>query len=317
MTDKQFERFIVVRNPISTHAERAERQIAELRRLYPKSEIITLETVPGGRAKNEHILGQCAGKLGPRTLLCIAAGDGTINTFVTILLTAPEFSDEARRTPVLPLWGGNANDLAHMLNGRAPHSLKTVLSAGEVISVRPLECRLTNTEGVSQSNLAVCYASFGASAAAARQLGAAIRSDHPSHVIPGVRFVKELSNVRRVFSDPPEFDIAENGLSRTVFEYVFLNGSRFAKVGGVPLRLNEEKFHTTMASDSHLSSILLHVVRMRSRRQASHFAREKAAFTITSDIWAQFDGETVPVAAGTQVDITLAAQSVNLLATKS
>ncbi len=113
-----FNHFVVLVNPASTNAARVEHSISELRRMYPAGEVVVRHTLPTEKANRRQIARWAAG-FRPGTLLCIGAGDGTVNLVVEVLLQAPGLSAEARRTPILPLWGGNANDLACMLNGPA------------------------------------------------------------------------------------------------------------------------------------------------------------------------------------------------------
>src|SRR6185437_8881055 len=100
----------------------------------------------------------------------IAAGDGTVNLIVDLLLHDPALTTEQRQTPILPLWGGNANDLANMLNGAATRSkLRRLLQHGHVVSIRPIICTLSTPGGSRQVYAAACYASFGASAYASEE----------------------------------------------------------------------------------------------------------------------------------------------------
>src|SRR5689334_6949576 len=117
MEQIEFERCIVVRNPASTNSQRCRRWVSELRQAFPKAQITEVTTLPGGRAANQKLLQAHARQLGPRTLLAIAAGDGTVNMVVEMLFDGGRFSAKALKTPILPLWCGNANDLAHMLCG--------------------------------------------------------------------------------------------------------------------------------------------------------------------------------------------------------
>src|ERR1700722_17175420 len=82
----QFDRFIVLVNSTSSGRHQAQRKLHELTRLFPHIPIETFETSHGGSAAYAKLLRTHAVKLGPRTLLCIAAGDGSINYLVEALL---------------------------------------------------------------------------------------------------------------------------------------------------------------------------------------------------------------------------------------
>lgn len=309
-----FEHIVIIRNPVSTHAERAAKYITQIRAHFPNAEVTVLETVRGGIEANEECLRPHAELFGPMTLLGVVAGDGTFNMIATIILS---ISNKASQTTMIPLWGGNANDLAHMLSGRAPRSVPAVLRRVRPVAVRPLECRLTLPDGSKETRLAVCYVSFGASAAATRRLGEAIRSDHPSHVVPGVRFVREVGSIWRSLKRAPQFDIVQNGSAQMMFECMFLNGPRLAKVGGAPVRLADGHFHGAFMREKSLARYGVVLVLMHRRRHAHRFARTNVSFTVTNDTWAQFDGETVAIVAGTEVRITLAETPLTLLALRS
>ena len=309
-----FERFIVVRNPVSTRARRAVKRIAEIRRMAPHAELIEIQTGPGGRAANHDILRPYADKLGPQTLLCVVTGDGTVSLVVDILLSDPELPKRARLTPVLPLWGGNANDLAHILNGSALRSLRTLLRQGQVIPIRPMQADITTSDGVHDTRPAVCYASFGASAFSARVLGRRIRAPHPMDRLYGVRLLRELIYVSTALIRAPLFVIEEAGLRRTVYETVFVNGSRLAKIIDIPLRITDNAFRRATIERKHFWSFVSCVMQLTSRKYASQLQGHEAAFTVRKATWAQFDGETVRIPAGTDVRMTIASQPLYVLA---
>lgn len=304
----QFDQCIVVRNPVSTNARYADERVADLRRAYPKATFTIVMTTVAGRAANKQLLRKHADKLGRRTLLCIAAGDGTVNMVVEALVADPYFSDEARRTPVLPLWCGNANDLAYMLNG-APSAtaIERVVQKGHAVSVRPLVCTLTSASMhvTPETRLAVCYASFGATAFAARALEASMRKDTRTYPLPGFRFVRELAVAAIALYRAPRFDVEEAGQKYRIFERIFLNGSRFAKVAAVPLDLTDEYLHSTTVTTKRFSSVFFHIAKLTKRTHTDDVTVTHAAFTLDDDVWAQFDGETMRIPRGTKVDITL------------
>lgn len=311
-----FERVVIIRNPVSTHAERGEKYIADLREIFPNAEVIVLKTVRGGLKANEVRLRERAGLFGPKTLLGVIAGDGTFNMIATILM---QFGGEAVQTTLVPLWGGNANDLAHVLSGRAPRSLAPVLARAKRIAVRPIECTLTMPDGSNETRLAVCYASFGASASAARRLGEKIRSNHPSHVVPGVRFMREAGSIGLAIKETEPFTVQKGGTQAAVFEWTFLNGSRMAKVGGLPYRLSDDYMYSVLVSRKHAAFITMfeHFVRLKNRRNVPKFRRTIETFVMEDNVDAQFDGEAIEVPAGTKVAVTLAETPLKLLAAKA
>jgi diacylglycerol kinase family enzyme len=311
-----FNRIIVLRNPASTHAEKTLKRIAKLRALAPVTEFEVVETSAGGHKANKTIVSSLGDKLGPKTLLCVAAGDGTINMIVETLLLDTTLSEAARQTPILPLWGGNANDLAHMLNGHGwKASLRHILSHGVILPVRPLQCSLTMQDATTQTHLAVCYASFGASAFATRRLSQPEQRNHRIDHIPGGRVIKELGIVIRSLMDAPQITIKEGKQTKKIFEHVFIKGSRFAKVKGVHLRLTDPHFYHAVVHHKRARSLFFHIIEITSPRAVKRVAGDHAEFTPQEHMWAQVDGEIFEIAAGTKVEINLSKQPIYLLST--
>lgn len=311
-----FTRFIVLRNPASTHAQKAQAQIADLQALAP-GKVEVAETSPTGREANKVLLRQLASKLGSQTLLCIAAGDGTVNMVIETLLTDPAIPPAARRTPVLPLWGGNANDLAHMLNGSAYRArFSKIITQGHVIAVRPLTCTLRDTRtDATQTHLATCYASFGASAFATLRLSQPKTRHHPLDNLPGGRVAKELTTVIKALVDAPQLHVQEGEQAKKIYEHVFLKGSRFAKIKGTRLRLTDPHFYHAAVGHKRARSLFFHTWELANPRAVQRVAGDHAEFIALDPMWAQFDGEVFEVAAGTQVTIGLSKQQVYLLST--
>ena len=301
MKSMPFKRVVVLFNPASTHAVAAKRRIDELQRLVPKEDFVLIETSDKGREANSELLLSQASLLGPETLLCIAAGDGTINMAVEALACCVE--DEARQTILLPLWGGNANDVAHMLNGPAYRMpVASLLQKGKVVKIRPLGCTLTTPDGLSTERLAVGYISFGATALAARRLNEPPHRSSRLHKAPGGRVIQELMTVFQALLKAPSFRIDEGEGERLIYDRMFINGSRIAKMRPLPLRLTDQSYYETTTSDKRLGAA---IVRFREllRRPSIQKAPQTTRFTCLDDAWAQFDGETVKIPAGTEVTV--------------
>ncbi|MGI0135132.1 MAG: diacylglycerol kinase family protein [Candidatus Micrarchaeaceae archaeon] len=310
-----FDRFIVICNPISTDAHKATRKIQDLKHLYPTAEHIIVNTVRGGRSANGRLLSRYADKLGRRTLLCVAGGDGTMNMILHLLLTDSRLGPNAIETVILQLWGGNANDLAFMLNGAPGKSLKPIFDKGRIIAIRPLACTLHRPYRTIM-HLAACYASFGASGFAMQELERSIRQRSPMRQPAVTRFGQELVEVSRLLMRAPTFTVTEADHKKVIFERIFLKGSRFAKIAAAPLKLNEPKFHRATAERKSLFTLLFRIADIARDRAGRRFGGTYDSFTVHDDIWAQFDGETVRVPAGTHVEMRIGEQPFYALSTK-
>ncbi len=312
----EFDRYIIMRNPDSTEAFRVASRIQELRKLAPEADITVFDTVGGGVDANMPQFLSLATRLGPRTLLCIGGGDGTANLAITCLVHGSGLPDAARLTPILPLWCGNANDLAYILNGRpTTKPVGKVMGRGRVVHIRPLLCTLKSGHA-SSTHLAASYASFGASAFATQEMERTLRTKSPIRRFVVSRFGQEVIAALWALMRSPTFRVEENGKTRVIFERTHLNGSRFAKVIGLPLRLTDERFHRMTIEHKHLLSFALHVLGLVGDRQLSKKTIIKDSFIVRDDVWAQFDGEPVRIPAGTTVTISIAKQPFYALSTR-
>ena len=313
-----FRKIVVIRNPVSTNAGRAEARIAELTTTFPSCELAVIETVPGGREANRKALRKHVDLFGPDTLLCIVAGDGTTGMIIEALLTDPTYSDGVRAMPVLPLWGGNANDLAHMLNGSPNRAtMKKLIGNGKTIAIYPLLLKITRPHDPTSNSIAACYISFGASAFAADRLGRTpTRNQGRLSAVPVVRFLRELTAVIGSLLNAPTFEVEEDGSRITVYEYVCFNGPRFAKVNGVKRPLGNKTFHRAVVREKAFLSVAFSIAILANKRKAHELEIDHAKFKTLSDTWAQLDGETLQLPAGSTVEIMVAPQPFHALATR-
>ena len=119
------QRVVILENPVSTRAAEMAVRLHGVHHEYGKS-IVTLPTT-GETERDETALAEL---LEPGDVLCIAGGDGTVNLAVNVLA---EEEQSAKRIPILPVWGGNGNDLARTLNGsRGRRKVEQIIREGEV-----------------------------------------------------------------------------------------------------------------------------------------------------------------------------------------
>jgi len=311
-----FNRFLVIRNPKSTNVSNTARYIAQLERAFPDVEITVIDTVAGGPPANAKMLRPYAKLIDKKTLLCIASGDGTVGMVINILLSDLHFPAAARKATLLPLWCGNANDLAHMLNGNARTPLELVVKKGAIVPVYPLECSLTYQDGTTEKHLAGCYASFGASAHITKILSESVRKNTVLHRLPSGRLIEELIVTSRALFSAMPFEEIEDGHSSQIFERVFFNGPRCAKIGRIQQQLTDKSFHQAIIYGKRFLDIMWYTVEIMRGSRTERYKRTHAAFTIASDAWMQFDGEATVVPAGTRVEVRVASQPFYALSTK-
>lgn len=308
-----FKQLVIIINPAATSADTVSERVERLSALFKPDAVATVPT-SSRQSANEALLRQHKALLGPETLLAIAAGDGTTSLVIESLLTDEALSDNQRRSVVLPLWGGNSNDLAHMLNGPAgefdPHEL---LQSDRYVTVHPLYLRLTAPDGTVQTRLAINYASFGASAAAAHKINDPDHRDDPLREIPAGRAVSELAVVAGAMLKSPRFTLVENGQESHIYERVIINGSRMAKTDAVPLKLTDKHFYQITVEHKLATALARRALQMTNPDTAPRFAATESSFTLKDSVWAQLDGESVQLDAGTQVEVTVFKQPFHAL----
>jgi diacylglycerol kinase family enzyme len=315
-TDVRFNRFLVIVNPAGTNLRFGQKKIAELQRLAGDRPIDKIETSAAGHAANVALLASKASGLGPKTLLCIAAGDGTINAAVEALLQSKALNPNARRTPILPLWGGNANDLAWMLNGLAGRtSLDAILKDGQIVPIRPLHIRLTGANGSEQTHIAASTISFGASAKIMQRLNSSGYRQSMMRKLPGGKFLKEAGTAWKTAMVAPAFAADEQGTPKVIYEYTIANGSRIAKHYRMPVRLADEQFYFNSVEGKRFFTTATALMLSFNRRLYDDVLRQRLEFAVHEDVWAQFDGEAAKIPAGTKVKIEICKRPFYALST--
>lgn len=315
VTDR-FSTILIFFNPKSTHAASTRRRIAEIERLMPGTPMAVIETSAGGHAEIERLVKAHAKKLGPSTLLCIAAGDGTTSQIIEAILTAKGLPGKARKTVVLPLWGGNANDLAHMLNGPAYKAkLHDILKEGRIVQIHPLQCDMTDQDRKTHTRLAACYASLGVSGFVAKRLVQPSYRLNPLHKIPGGTILMDILTVLSSIMGAPSFSIKEHGDVRSIYELSFHNGSRMAKLERLPAKLTDEMFYLNQFENKKLLSVIPRFIEMTRKGVSQNLLRNYTSFTTQAESWAQFDGEPELIPAQTKVQVQLCPRPFNALTT--
>ncbi|HYF96621.1 MAG TPA: diacylglycerol kinase family protein [Patescibacteria group bacterium] len=313
-----FDKFVVFYNPVSTNSRRSRKRIAELKELFPAKKVIVIETSPDGEEANKRLVAREAKKFDDKTVVCIASGDGTVSAVLESLLTSKGIPAKSRKVPVLPLWGGNANDLAHMINGLPQKiSLRTVFEKGKIVPIYPLSVKLGSGKQVSK-RIAACYISFGASAYAAQQTELPKNKKKKIHAIPAARMITEMFIVVRSLIKAQTFTIQVDQEKHSVYERIFVNGSRIAKIDRLPVRLNEKAFYEATLSHKHPKALLslLSALKILRNRTYGEVTEKDIKFVLNEDAWMQIDGEVVKLPTKTNVEVSLSTLPFYVITTK-
>lgn len=311
----RFERFIVFYNPASTNAKKSRKRINDLKELFPAREIEVIETSPDGYNANRKIIVELSKKFDEKTILCIASGDGTVSIVLDSLLFDKNISDKARKVPILPLWGGNANDLAIMANGHSKTvSTKHIFEKGAIKPIYPINFYITKGDKKYFKN-AACYASFGASAFATKKMETPKRRTRKIYNLPGTRLFAEASMVTFSFIKAKTFKAIIDGKTKDIYEYMFVNGSRLAKLEGVPMNLGSKEFYEAVFFKKH-PVIILNILKALRNRSYGRSTKGPIEFEVKSEVDAQFDGELERISAGTRIKVSSSRQPFYVLTTK-
>ena len=313
-----FEKFIVIYNPASTNSRRSRKRIAELKDLFPSKEVVVTETSPDGYDENRKIIVRLARKFDKKTVVFIAAGDGTVSAFLDALMTSKSVSPQAKKVPILPLWGGNANDLAYMINGRPGRlTLKTIFEQGSIVPIYPMSVKLRD-KNKSQEKIAACYVSFGASAYATQQAELPKNKKKKIHALPGTRMITEFFVVAGSLLKAKTFTVRINDRQQSIYERIFVNGSRIAKLDRLPIKLNEKAFYEATIERKHPKAFisLLSALKILRNRSYGEITGEDRSFTLNEDAWSQIDGEVMKLSKGTEVEISLNTNPFYVISTK-
>ncbi len=311
---RKLNRIIIVINPQSSNVYRIEKRSQELSRLFPDKTITIVETTrePSSLvAKLEKELKTSAGL----TVIGIGGGDGTVNSVVNALMKLSKRINLAE-TPVLPLWGGNANDFAHMLNGLSSRStLRSLLGNGEIVTIHPLEVTMHSQGQAKKTRYAACYASFGASAYAAAELEKSSPELQPSVKSTLIKVSHEVIQALRAVLEAPSFDAEQDGKKIKIFEHMFSNGSRIAKVDHLPVKLHEKKFYRLVKSQKQ-PSLWFYIKWNLTGKRDGEITDRTSEFTLKERAWAQFDGEATIVPKNTNVSVGHADRPFYAITTK-
>jgi diacylglycerol kinase family enzyme/phosphatidylglycerophosphate synthase len=308
---KSVEKIIFIYNPKASNFRRAQRWANRISRNL-KIELQGINIIEKGYAPQSLIAAVTHNK----TLILIAGGDGTVGSVAGILA---EKADKKLLEKIfyLPLWGGNANDFSVMLNGA--HS--SITPRRMLIRSGPVQIPLLSVhmqhKGIKKTLHACCYASFGASAYAARQLNSErIAQKKFIRNFPLAIIIRELLSVLRALWNAPRFKTKVGGKEMQLYEHTFINGSRIAKVNRVPLKVNEQSFFHAAVERKH-PSVLLELARIITRKNRDQYVKQKSVtFTVDEGVDAQLDGEIYKVEAGTKVTIKTGEVWLNCISTK-
>lgn len=310
---KNVRTIVYVYNRKASNFNRADRWVKRITKYLNQPQI----DIPSAKAE-ERLLSTIKEQYteGHSTVVAVAGGDGTVSMIANILL-ASEDQDLLKNVYFLPLWGGNANDFGTMLNGLVSQSTpRRLLSQSSIAIIPTIEVTMKNAKE-SQTIFACGYASFGASAFAARKLNQKRLSDNRLiKYFPVIFLLRELMAVLTAFSQAPMTRTKFGSNDTELYEHTFINGSRIAKVNRVPISLHEPAFFHATVDRKHPSYFveLLRIITKRTRKQ--YIKRKAVSFTIKDAIDAQIDGEVYAIEPNTHITVRTSRLKLRCISTK-
>jgi diacylglycerol kinase family enzyme len=248
-------------------------------------------------------------------LVAIGGGDGSLNSVVNLLLQRVA-TKHAPRPYILPLWGGNANDFACMLNGlRVFTGPKQLLSKSAAVPIPLVKLRLAQP-GQTSTQYACCYASFGASAYAARQLDSKrFSSRRFVRNFPPILLLRELFLVTEALLAAPLQAVMLDEQETKFYEHTIVKGSRIAKVNRIPIELDEPAFFHALVTNKN-PSVIISVIRILLRKpDAQYSKKDHLSFTTKADLYTQIDGEASELPANTTVTASIVQTQLRFIST--
>lgn len=248
-------------------------------------------------------------QLDKQCLLAVLGGDGTANYVLNQLQKCA--SSSAVQATILPLWGGNACDLASMANGKRRTDIRPLLHQGERTEMHPMQYHLKLGK-VEESAYAMCYVSFGAVAFAANALDESKLVTATTRIAPA-RFISEMIVSLIALQRAQRFTTTQTNKETTMYDLLLVNGPRMAKVYRTPADLTKPGFVEVRVLRKYpvLFTHLAHLTRSWVKGSTV----KDRSFRLESDTWMQFDGEVRQLKAGTTVSVVPADQPLYLLAT--
>lgn len=306
-------RILAITNAHSSNASRVKKKITSLEKVLDTS----INTIPTTKDPSvfERNFKEALQAIDKPVIVLIGGGDGTVHNVVKTILQF-ELKDPSS-VIVLPIWGGNANDFAYMLNGLGIRkNLAEIIKHGKPVAIHPLEIELAGKK-TKKIDYAICYASFGASAFAAEALDKSgpARKGRPGSR-SGMIIVGEVVRVISAFLHAPSFHAQINGKRVEIFEQVFTNGSRIAKMDRLPVNLTDKAFYK-IAQPSKNPAMILRMLKALTGKQIGEVTNKPVSFQVKEPVLGQYDGEVVKIPKNTVVNIRLSKKKVYALTTKS
>ncbi len=304
---------VCIGNPRATHYHQAHRLLVSLGKVMGKVPL-EIDIVDHEHELKELLAARSQNK---KMLITVAGGDGTVNTVINTLLQL-QTHYKAGECVVLPLWGGNANDFAYMLNGiRMLARPGRLISQTDVVPVPLIKLEVKEPNKSARIIYASCYASFGATAYAARQLEARRFSTKKiSQWFPLLLVGHEFVAVVRALLTTPRYTGEIDQKEQVFYDHSLINGPRIAKINRVPVSLGQPYFlHAAITRKD--PSVIISLLRMAFGQPAATYSMQsQLSFKLVTSVDAQIDGEVMHLQAGTDITANSVQTTLRFISSK-
>ncbi len=256
----------------------------------------------------------------PGDMIIAIGGDGIAHHVGKTILEMSE--DKAAQTPFLPLWGGTANDIAHMLNEPKYYQQPLrILGDGRTADIWPLSTTFEHSDKATIRDIALGYVSFGLSAHIAQLLNSDChRSGRIRSIVPGdlgIRLQELMTTTRGILHrdtfvaaidktpDAGEF------VTRQLVDHGFSAGWRMARHFKFPSKLHEKAFFEAIIQ----SGLAVNISRLLLGIPAGNMI-EHSSFVVMTPTLVEHDGEVSQVAVNTTVDISTSKRPLKVVTTR-
>ena len=315
MKTPNLERCLIILNPAGTNKSRNETFLKQINSLFPPDQIETIETTRSDYKKYERLSADITAKLYKNTLICIMGGDGTLGLVINLLLGTTMKKELIDSVAILPLWGGNANDLAYMANGSPNKAdISEIIKNGVLIPVHPLEVVITHDTQI-RTRLAISYTSFGASAYTTHHMSRPSYRQRRLYQMSKTRIPIETISVIKNFLKARKFKIETAQNQSQLYDLLLINGSRIAKLNAAPAKLDQRSFYEIRVKHKY-PLFLAHFGKRYADRSLKHLHQNERQLTVKQGVWAQLDGEVLWIAPDSTITVKSHKQPFYLLSTK-
>jgi hypothetical protein len=309
-----YSKCLIITNSSSTNVKRALHLAGQLHDYFGHDLLDSIEISTLNYKQTSALIIKKTQHFDGSSLICVAAGDGTTSTVVNILLNETADSSQSRKSTILPLWGGNGNDLAIMANGFVQKvNLNKILNSGIPVAIHPILMELT-TRKRTTFKLACCYASFGVVAKISQRLNLPSHRNRTIYKSSSIRMLSEGLISLESFLMAKPFTVDLENEQVTLFDLFLLNGPRIAKRERFPIKITDKQF--VEASVTHkLPGLIFYILHAMNWRSSLPLSTEKKLI-VHDPIWIQIDGEVSIVPKRTSIRIAVNKLPFYVLSTK-